>query len=158
MSIVTKTSTTPIAVDAATVWNALDDGFLNVSKWAGGVTSSGANPQTPNGFNGSQHGGRICEVDGVGTTDERIIAFDAAKRSLTYSIAAKGLPFFVVSLQNKWTVREDGPSSSIVDVEIQAVTKGIMGAIGALPMGRMLGKGAVGLPADLKKYLEGVSA
>lgn len=154
MSIVTKKSSTAIATDAATVWRALDDDFLEISAWAGGVESSVANPETPNGFNGSRHGGRICNVDGLGLTDERITAFDPAAHTLTYSIAAKGLPFFVSSLQNTWTVRPDGPNSSIVDVEIQAVTKGLIGAIGAIPMGRRLGKGAVGLPADLKTHLE----
>jgi len=29
-----------------------------------------------------------------------------------------------------------------------------MGTLGAIPMGRMLGKGAIGLPADLTTYLE----
>lgn len=51
-------------------------------------------------------------------------------------------------------VRPDWPTGSVVEVEIEAVTKGIMGAIGAIPMGRMLAKGAAGLPADLKAYLE----
>lgn len=154
MSTIIKTSTTHIAADADTVWEALDEGFLDVSEWAGGVTSSKANPETPAGFNGSQHGGRICEVEGIGTTDERIVDFDRTGRRMGYSIAAKGLPFFVKSMKNTWTVRPDGPTGSVVEVEIEAVTKGIMGAIGAIPMGRMLAKGAAGLPADLQTYLE----
>jgi len=154
MSIVTRKSTTPIARDAATVWKSLDEDFLKISEWAGGVKSSVANPETPDAFNGSCYGGRVCDVEGVGLTDERLIAFDPAKQTLTYSIVATGLPFFVSSLQNTWTVRPGGPNNSFVDVEIKAVTKGIMGAIGAIPMGRMLGKGAVGLPADLKSHLK----
>ncbi len=101
---------------------------------------------------------RPCQPDDKATACDRyaegVVATFAAAHTLTCSIAAKGLPFFVSSLQNTWTVRPDGPSRSIVDVEIQAVTKGLIGAIGAIPMGRMLGKGAVGLPADLKTHLE----
>lgn len=154
MSIVTKTSSTPIAADVSAVWRALDDDFLEISAWAGGVKSSVANPETPSSFNGSHHGGRICDVDGIGLTDERITAYDPVAHTLTYTVAAKGLPFFVSRLQNTWTVRPDGAEGSIVDVEIQAVTKGLIGALGAIPMGRMLGKGAVGLPKDFKAHLE----
>lgn len=102
MSTIIKTSTTHIAADADTVWKALNEGFLDVSEWAGGATSSKANPETPAGFNGSQHGVGICEVEGIGTTDERIVSFDRDDRRIGYSIAAKGLPFFVKSMKNTW--------------------------------------------------------
>ena len=75
MTEVTRTSTTTIAADAQAVWDELDANFLEISKWAGGVKSSVANPATPEGLNGSAHGGRVCEVAGVGTTDERIIGY-----------------------------------------------------------------------------------
>jgi hypothetical protein len=42
----------------------------------------------------------------------------------------------------------------VVDVEIVGTTKGIVGKLAAFPFGRMLGKGAAGLPADLKNYFE----
>jgi hypothetical protein len=154
MTTVTKTSTTSINATADAVWEELDSHFLDISKWAGGVKSSVANPATPMGFNGSTHGGRICDVDGIGPTDERITNFDADTRTLTYSIRAEGLPFFVEGLQNTWTVRSDGPDRSVVDVEIVGTTKGIVGKLAAFPFGRMLGKGAAGLPADLKNHLE----
>lgn len=41
------------------------------------MNTSATNPDTPNGFNGSPHGGRICDVDGLGTTDERITGYVA---------------------------------------------------------------------------------
>lgn len=154
MGVVLKTSTTKIAMPPEKVWELLDQGFNEISKWADGVTSSKANPQTPNGLNGSTSGGRICDVKGVGLTDERMVEFDATKRSLTYSVQSKGLPFFVTGLQNKWTVNSDGAAGSEVKVELSAFTKGVMGAIGSIPLGRMLGKGAVGLPNDLKLHLE----
>lgn len=154
MTTVTRTSTTPIETSKDAVWKELDAGFLGISAWAGGVRSSVANPATPDGLNGSTHGGRICDVEGVGETDERLIAFDAEARTMTYSVRAEGLPFFVDRLENTWTVRDDGSGGASVDVEIRGITKGIIGRIGAFPLGRILGKAAVGLPGDLKAHVE----
>jgi hypothetical protein len=154
MTTVRKSSTTMIAAPPEEVWAQLDAQFLDISGWARGVKSSQANPATPTGVNGSTHGGRICDVDGVGVTDERIVDFDALNRTLAYSVRSDGLPSFVTGLQNTWTVRSDGETGAVVDVEIAAFTKGIMGKVGAVPLGRMLGKAAVGLPHDLKVHLE----
>ncbi len=154
MTTVRKSAKTMIAASPEVVWAALDAQFLDISAWAGGVKSSVANPATPTGMNGSAYGGRICDVDGVGVTDERIIDFNADNRTLTYSVHSDGLPSFVTGLQNTWTVRSDGETGSVVDVEMAAFTKGFMGMVGAIPLGRMLGKAAVGLPNDLKVHLE----
>jgi len=154
MTTVTRTSTTPINASSEAVWKKLEAGFLDISAWAGGVRSSVANPATPGGLNGSTHGGRICDVEGVGETDERLIAFDAEVRTMTYSVRASGLPFFVDRLENTWTVSDDGTGGASVDVELRGITKGIIGRIAAVPLGRMLGKAAVGLPGDLKAHVE----
>lgn len=154
MGTVTKRSTTSIAASADAVWAELDDNFLEISRWAGGVNSSVANPATPEGVNGSSHGGRICDVEGIGETDERIINYDKGKRTLSYTVQAEGLPFFVKGLQNTWTVRSNGADGTTVDVEINATTTGLIGKIGSLPLGRMLAKGAAGLPGDLKTHIE----
>lgn len=90
----------------------------------------------------------------MGVTDERIVDFDGVNRTLTYSVQSDGLPFFVTGLQNTWTVRSDGQAGSAVDVDMAAFTKGTVGTIGVLPLGRMLGKAAIGLLHDLKVYLE----
>lgn len=154
MTTVTRSSTTSIAASPESVWELLDTGFLDISAWAGGVRSSVANPATPTGLNGSAHGGRICDVEGVGETDERLVAFDADARTLTYSVRAAGLPFFVDHLRNTWRVRGDGNGGATVEVEMQGVTSGIAGRIGAFPLGRVLEGAARGLPKDLKRHLE----
>jgi hypothetical protein len=146
MTTVTRTSTTPISATPAVVWKELDAGFLDISAWAGGVRSSIANPATPEGSNGSTHGGRICDIEGVGETDERLIAFDAVARTMTYSVRASGLPFFVDHLENTWTVNDDGSGGTSVDVVIRGITKGIVGRIAAFPLGRMLGPRTDGAP------------
>jgi hypothetical protein len=140
MTSIVKKSSTKISVPHAKVWDVLSNGFLDISKWAGGVKSSKANPETPEGFNGSTYGGRVCDIEGVGNTDERIVNFDDDKMTLTYTIKAKKLPSFVNSLKNTWTVTMDTDNTSIVDVLIEAETKGLAGKIGAIPLGKMLEK------------------
>jgi hypothetical protein len=157
MTIVTRTSTTPIQASPDAVWRELDAGFIDISAWAGGVRSSVVNPATPGVLNGSTYGGRICDIEGVGETDERLIAFDAQARTMTYSVRAAGLPFFVDRLENTWTVNDGGPGGASVDVVIRGITKGIIGRLAAFPLGRMLGRAAVGLPGDLKAHLERAS-
>jgi hypothetical protein len=154
MTNIMKRSSTRISVEPKVVWGVISDGFLDISKWAGGVKSSKANPETPSGFNGSKYGGRVCDVEGVGITDERIVSFDNETMTLTYTVKAKKLPFFVNSLKNSWKVTKDINNESIVQVTIEAETKGLTGKIGAIPMGKMLEKGAQGLPNDLKTYIE----
>ncbi len=157
MTTISKSSTTSIAADADAVWKELDANFLGISAWAGGVKSSVANPATPGSFNGSTVGGRVCDIEGIGETDERITNFDPAARTMTYSVEAKGFPFFVDRLQNTWTVRPDGLDRALVDVEVVGVTRGVIGALASIPFGRVLGKGSVGLPADLKRHIEQTS-
>jgi hypothetical protein len=104
------------------------------------------------------NGGRICDVAGVGGTDERVIAFDAEARMMAYSVRASGLPFFVDRLENTWPVSDDGHGGASVDVEIRGITKGIIGRVGVFPLGRILGTVAVGLPSDLKAHVETAAA
>lgn len=92
MSTVIKTSTTTINRSADDVFSELNDNFLDITNWAGGVKSSKANPATPTGFNGSAHGGRVCDVEGVGLTDERVAAFDKERRMISYTVSAEKAP------------------------------------------------------------------
>ena len=153
--LVAVTATDIVMASPEKVWSILSDDFLEVSAWAGGVNTSVANPETPTGFNGSPHGGRICDVDGLGTTDERITGYDPEKRTLSYSVVAQKQPFFVESLSSSWSVRPDAdPSSSEVTLTVQAKTKGLLGGIGRTPLRTMLGKAAPGLLGDLKTCAE----
>jgi hypothetical protein len=154
-NVVTRTATDSVAASPQSIWRTLSDDFLDVSKWAGGVNSSEANPSTPTGFNGSPHGGRICDVDGIGTTDERIVAYDASQRTLTYTLSAKKIPFFVKSMTSTWSVFA-GPdeSSSRVSLTVTATTKGILSRPGKIPLTKMISGAAPGLLGDLKIWAE----
>jgi len=154
-NVVTRTATDTVAASPETVWRILSDDFLEVSTWAGGVTSSKANPATPSGFNGSPHGGRLCDVDGIGLTDERIVAFDAGQRILGYTISAKKIPFFVESMTSTWSVLP-GPddAQASVSLTVTSTTKGLFGRIGKIPLTKMISGAAPGLLADLKTWTE----
>ena len=52
-------------------------------------------------------GGRVCQVVGLGQTDERIVAFDPETRTLSYTLQAEKLPPALSRMQNTWTVRAD---------------------------------------------------
>jgi len=152
---ITVTVTDTVAASPEAIWGVLSDDFLEVSTWARGVNTSTANPKTPTGINGSPHGGRVCDVDGLGLTDERITAYDATQRTLTYSVSAEKQPFFVKSMSSAWSVQPGSDkNSAVVTLTLEAHTKGLFGGIGRMPLRPMLSKGAPALLRDLKVRAE----
>jgi len=126
--LVEVTVTDTVAASPEVIWSILSDDFLHVSTWARGVNTSVANPKTPTGINGSPHGGRVCEVDGLGITDERITAYDAAQHTLSYSVAAQKKPFFVEALGSTWSVQPGvDANSAVATLTVEAHTKGLLG-------------------------------
>jgi hypothetical protein len=107
-------SSSKIAIDAsaADVWTLLADEFVDIAAWSPGVKSSGPNPATPGGINGSRYGGRVAEIEGLGHTDVRITAYDAENLTLSYTVEAENIPPFIERITNTWTVTADGPRSS----------------------------------------------
>lgn len=154
-NVVTRTATDTLPASPETIWRVLSDDFLEVSRWAGAVRSSKANPATPSGFNGSPYGGRVCDVDGIGLTDERIVAFDAIERTLAYTVSAKKIPFFVESMTSTWSVLPGADDShASVSLTVTAKTKGLLGRVGKIPLTKMISGAAPGLLADLKTWAE----
>lgn len=80
----TDTSTASINADAREVWRVLADDFLDNAAWAPGVLSSGPNPETPDGINGSRYGGRLSDIEGLGKADVRLVDYDAQARMPSY--------------------------------------------------------------------------
>lgn len=155
MKTITKISTTTVDVPVAKVWKTLNQDFLDISRWASSVKKSEANPMTPFGFDGSAHGGRICEVSGIGTTDERVTTFDASLHMIGYTVSSENFPSFLSSMRNTWSVHSNGKGKSTIVVTITAQLRGVKGSIGAFAFGKLLGRAAKNLPLDLKMYLEG---
>ncbi len=61
----TSSSTITIDASAAEVWTVLADEFVDIAAWSPGVKSSGPNPATPEGINGSRYGRRVAEIEGM---------------------------------------------------------------------------------------------
>ena len=124
----TRIGTSAISIDAAVqaVWTVLADEFIDVAAWGPGVNSSVRNPETPEGLNGSRYGGRICEVEGLGKTTERIVAYDAQARTLSYTLEAENLPPFIKTLEVTWTASPDGAERCTVDNQLQVTVAGSM--------------------------------
>ena len=113
-----STSTVSIDAGAAEVWTVLADEFVDIAAWSPGVKSSGPNPGTPQGVNGSRYGGRVAEIEGLGHTDVRITAYDAEKLTLSYTVEAENIPAFIERITNTWTVTANGPESSNLEAMV----------------------------------------
>ena len=71
-------STISIEADAPEVWRVLADEFLHDA--ASAVISSGPNPETSEGVNGSRCGGRVSDIGGLGKAGIRLVAYGAQAR------------------------------------------------------------------------------
>lgn len=147
-----------IEASADEVWRAIDVDFLEVAAWGPGVISSGPNPATPDGFNGSAHGGRVCEVEGLGATVERIVAYDGDLRTLTYSVEAEGFPPFIEALENTWTVRSDDSGRAVVETTIDVDISDTMSDAEAQAIVEAMASGPGTAVVNLKAHIEGASA
>lgn len=146
--------TEQVGADVDTIWRILGEEFLTVSTWASAVTSSGANPNAPQGPSGAPNGGRSCTVQGFGTTDERIVHFDPVRHELAYSVAAKKIPSFVHGMRNSWSVTADGQGRARVTTRITGEARGAMGALMAPLMRIKLRATQRGILADLRVFAE----
>jgi|AntAceMinimDraft_13_1070369.scaffolds.fasta_scaffold02916_2 hypothetical protein len=88
----TRSSAITIDASAAAVWTVLADEFVDIAAWSPGVKSSGPNPATPQGVNGSRYGGRVADIEGLGHTDVRITAYDFDTLTLSYTVEAENIP------------------------------------------------------------------
>lgn len=154
MPLVKKATTDNISVDSKIVWNLLSEDFLKVSDWAGGVNSSGPNPNAKDAPKEAPHAGRICDIEGMGETDERVVEYDSKGMVIAYTISAKKIPFFVKEMKSRWIVERVDENNSKVTLEVSALTKGPVGFIGQFPLAKMLQGASSGLLGDLKKHLE----
>ncbi|NKB54655.1 MAG: hypothetical protein GKR97_21060 [Rhizobiaceae bacterium] len=124
MTTINRDATIEISASAEKLWNILADDFTEVSKWVDSVISSGPNPAAPNGLNGSRHGGRVCEVQGIGKTEEILTAYDAENRSLSYSVEAANFPGFLEKIENTWRVQQIDENNSNVTVSLEISVSG----------------------------------
>ena len=102
------------------LWQILADEFTDVASWASSIDHSKANADAMVRIDGAPAGGRVCEIPGVGVTDERFIRFDVENKSFAYSVNGGKMPGFVQDLQSAWSVEAMGPQQARVTFTVSA--------------------------------------
>jgi len=151
----TASLTITIEAGAAEVWTVLADEFVDIAAWSPGVKSSGPNPATPEGINGSRYGGRVADIEGLGHTDVRLTAYDAQAHTLSYTVEAENIPPFIETLKNTWTVSSDGAERCTVGTQVEITIEESMSDNGQAnkAVEAMLAAGT-GASTNLKTYIE----
>jgi Polyketide cyclase / dehydrase and lipid transport len=151
-----------IAAPADAVWRVLGPGFAWIGDWATAIPASTAISAT----SVVQHGkvvaglvdapvvGRVCATGlrMVPEVAETLIAYDEANRSLTYE--ASGMPAFVTTARNTWTVTPLGERRCRVTLDAQFDTRGVFGALARRLLSLRVGRTSRHLADDLRHYVE----
>lgn len=142
-----------IDAGASQVWEVLGHRFMSVGEWAAPISHScaiGDSPPAP----GVE---RECHTVGMGpvapgTVRERLTAFDAKLRTLSYE-AAGGMPSFIAGAVNRWSVDESGPHRSQVRMHATFTVRGPIRLFTPLIRWQMRREARLVL-LDLKHYVE----
>ncbi len=103
---------------------------------------------------GAPVAGRVCQT-GVGLVPqatETLVAYDEANRTLTYE--ASGMPAFVTTARNTWTVTPLGEHRTPVRIQAQFDTCGLLGLLGRWAILAQVGRTSRYLVNDLRHYVE----
>jgi len=151
-----------VAASAEAVWEVLGPGFARIGDWATAVPASTAlpGPAPPAnvagvaGLTGVPAAGRACAtgVRLVPAVTEILTAYDATVRTLTYQAA--GLPGFVATARNTWTVIALDAGTCRVSLDAQFDTRGLLGAIARRLLLVQVGRTSRHLAEDLRHYAE----
>jgi hypothetical protein len=156
-----------ITVDAPAdaVWDVIGRRFDRIGDWATAIRASwalrpsmSARTATRSLAAGPDAGapvaGRICRTGVllVGQVTETLVAYDAANRTLTYE--ATGLPAFVTTARNTWTVTALSAGRTQVTLEAQFETRGLIGVLGRVAMLIQVRFAGRRLAEDLGHYVE----
>jgi hypothetical protein len=97
----------------------------------------------------------VCEtgIRALPRVTETIVGFDGANRTLTYQATA-GLPAFVTTARNTWTITALSATQCRVDIAAEFTTHGILGWLArTVILARVLRDGRH-LLDDLRHYIE----
>jgi hypothetical protein len=132
------------------VWEASAIQFEEIDKWDANVkTSRSAGGPTAI----APISGRVCNMYNGRKTVETITNFDEDGQCFTYQIT-EGLPGFVKSAYNTWTLCEIGGSTTELTMRIDMVVSGIIGTIMKGPIKSQMGKVLGNAQEELKHYIE----
>lgn len=103
------------------VWHLVAIKFDRVEDWVSGVAISKKNVAVK-AIKGAEMGGRVCTAPGFGDIQETFLTYDEANKRFSYK--ATGLPFFMTSVINNWSLEELGANKTRVtmrlDIELNA--------------------------------------
>ena len=108
-------------------WAVIGDGFGDIADWASAITKSSTDG--PSGIGQV----RTCHLAGFGpiapgVIRERLLAFDAAARTLSYEAAA-GLPKFIVRAGSTWSVHDRDEGTCLVEVDAHLTLRSAAGPL-----------------------------
>jgi hypothetical protein len=83
---------------------------------------------------------------------ETLVAYDDSRRTLTYQ--GSGMPSFVSTARNTWTVTSVGERRSRVSLEALFDTHGLLGRLAGFAILTQLGRTSRHLADDLTHYVE----
>jgi hypothetical protein len=155
-----------ITAPAAAVWEVIGPGYANIGEWATAIPASTGLPRQPTtaqhvrgahadlGLDTAPVAGRVCST-GLAIAPEVIetlVAYDDANRSLTYEAA--GMPSFVTTARNTWTVTPLDNDTCVVTLDAQFDTRGILGTLARWVMFAQLDRTSQHLGDDLRHFVE----
>jgi Polyketide cyclase / dehydrase and lipid transport len=140
-----------IDAPAAAAWAVIGERFGDIADWAAPIRASSLDGELAVGAT------RTCQVAqfgpfAPGVVKERLLAFDGLAMSLRYESTA-GLPRFVKSATNRWSVDPRTEATCLVRTE---ATLELQGPIRLLSMlfARVLQAEAIRVLKDLQRYVE----
>jgi hypothetical protein len=162
MSMLTRQITVEAPADA--VWDLVGRRFDRIGEWATAIAASAPIAPTPSAtaptrspastVAGAPVAGRVCRtgIRLLPEVTETIVAYDDAARTLTYR--ASGLPAFVATARNTWTVTPVGEQRTRVTLQARFDTRGLISALARWAILIQVGRTSRHLAADLRHYLE----
>jgi Polyketide cyclase / dehydrase and lipid transport len=157
-----------VAAPADAVWDVIGRRFDRIGEWATAIPASTALPPSaetaatqavtrlPVGqiVGGAPVVGRVCTtgVRLVPRVTETLVAYDETNRTLTYE--GSGLPAFVTTARNTWTVTPLDEPRCRVTLRARFVTRGLLGHLGRWAILAQVGRTSRYLADDLRHYVE----
>ncbi len=147
-----------IVIDAPadTVWEVIAGRFDRIGDWAAAIPASAPAVADPRLVNvAAPIAARMCDtgIKALPRVTETIVGFDATNRTLTYQATA-GVPAFITTARNTWTVTALSDTRCRVDITAELTTRGMLGRLArTVILARVLRDGRH-LLDDLKHYVE----
>jgi len=141
-----------VNASASKVWKILARDFGDIGQWASIIINSKAITDNEGSGDGKLTG-RVCSAQGFGDTVEELTHFDEDAMRFTYK-AIKGLPFFIKSAKNNWSVHSLSENETMVKSCAEIAMPFFPGIILAPIFKFMMGGKGKEMFEELKFYVE----